>query len=231
MSNVQRSPRWRARSSATTSCFSFGAGFCRHPGAGGEHRLQRLPDPRVDPGRDGYLPASSAAAVIDWCSAMASSSGGTGVVDLEFRRLTSRLIQLYIIGVRLLYAQPGRDGAALDCLSRTTAPEGSRLRRARLINVVALLTGLVVVVVLITKFTHAYLVVIAMPVLFALMKAMERHYRHVGEEQHPVLAASRRRGSTPLSCSPGLADASGTRVRQGHPAGYADGAHGRDWGG
>jgi hypothetical protein len=37
-----------------------------------------------------------------------------------------------------------------------------------------------------TKFTHgAYLVVIAMPVLFALMKAIERHYRHVGEELAP----------------------------------------------
>ena len=69
---------------------------------------------------------------------------------------------------------------------RTTPPEGrSRLRRARLINAGgALLTGLVLVVVLITKFTHgAYLVVIAMPVLFALMKAIER--RHVGEELAP----------------------------------------------
>jgi hypothetical protein len=68
---------------------------------------------------------------------------------------------------------------------RSAAPKARyRLRRARLINAGgALLTGLVLVVVLSTKFTHgAYLVVIAMPVLFALMKAIERHYRHVGEE-------------------------------------------------
>ena len=62
-----------------------------------------------------------------------------------------------------------------------------RLHRARLINAGgAILTALVLVVVLITKFTHgAYLVVIAMPVLFLLMKAIERHYRHVGEELAP----------------------------------------------
>jgi hypothetical protein len=61
------------------------------------------------------------------------------------------------------------------------------LRRARLINAGgAVLTGLVLVVVLITKFTHgAYLVVIAMPALFALMKAISRHYRRVGEELAP----------------------------------------------
>ena len=36
------------------------------------------------------------------------------------------------------------------------------------------------------KFTHgAYLVVIAMPALFALMKAISRHYRRVGEELAP----------------------------------------------
>jgi len=50
----------------------------------------------------------------------------------------------------------------------------------------ALLTGVVLVVVLSTKFTHgAYLVVIAMPALFALMMAVERHYRQVGEELAP----------------------------------------------
>jgi hypothetical protein len=68
---------------------------------------------------------------------------------------------------------------------RSAAPKARyRLRRARLINAGgALLTGLVLVVVLSTKFTHgAYLVVIAMAVLFALMKAVERRYRHVGEE-------------------------------------------------
>jgi hypothetical protein len=47
----------------------------------------------------------------------------------------------------------------------------------------ALLTAIVLVVVLITKFSHgAYLVVIAIPLLYAVMRAVHRHYTHVREE-------------------------------------------------
>src|SRR5205807_10173331 len=59
--------------------------------------------------------------------------------------------------------------------------------RARAINLVgALVTALVLVIVLITKFTHgAWLVVIAMPTLYVLMTAVHRHYRRVAEELAP----------------------------------------------
>src|SRR5439155_5107168 len=62
-----------------------------------------------------------------------------------------------------------------------------RLHRSRIINGVgAAFTAVVLVVVLITKFTHgAYLVVIAMPAIFGLMKAIERHYRRVTAELAP----------------------------------------------
>jgi hypothetical protein len=44
-------------------------------------------------------------------------------------------------------------------------------------------TGIVLVVVLLTKFTHgAYLVVIAMPILYALMRAVRAHYDTVARE-------------------------------------------------
>jgi len=44
----------------------------------------------------------------------------------------------------------------------------------------ACFTGVVLVVVLITKFTHgAYLVVIAIPVLYAMMRSIRRHYERV----------------------------------------------------
>jgi hypothetical protein len=51
-----------------------------------------------------------------------------------------------------------------------------RLHRSRTINGTgAALTGVVLVVVLVTKFVHgAYLAVIAMPAIFLLMKAIER---------------------------------------------------------
>jgi hypothetical protein len=65
--------------------------------------------------------------------------------------------------------------------------ERRRIHRARAINLVgALATALVLVIVLITKFTHgAWLVVIAMPALYVLMTAIHRHYRHVAEELAP----------------------------------------------
>jgi hypothetical protein len=47
-------------------------------------------------------------------------------------------------------------------------------------------TAVVLVVVLVTKFTHgAYLVVIAIPVLFLMMRAIRRHYDRVTRELEP----------------------------------------------
>jgi hypothetical protein len=62
-----------------------------------------------------------------------------------------------------------------------------RMIRSRAINATgALFTGLVLVIVLITKFTKgAYLVVIAMPLLFLLMRGIRRHYDRVAAELEP----------------------------------------------
>jgi K+ transporter len=47
----------------------------------------------------------------------------------------------------------------------------------------------VLVVVLITKFTHgAWLVVIAVPVLFPVMKRIHRHYQRVSRQLRPKAA-------------------------------------------
>ena len=61
------------------------------------------------------------------------------------------------------------------------------MRRARIINGVgAGFTGLVLVIVLITKFlAGAYIVVLAMPVLYVLMRAIYRHYDQVARELEP----------------------------------------------
>ena len=59
-----------------------------------------------------------------------------------------------------------------------------RIHRARAINAFgACFTGVVLVVVMVTKFTHgAYLVVIAIPVLWIIMRAIQRHYASVRSE-------------------------------------------------
>jgi hypothetical protein len=66
---------------------------------------------------------------------------------------------------------------------RDTA-ERRRIMRSRLINGFgASLSGVVLVIVVITKFTKgAYLVLIAMPILYALMRAINKHYSRVADE-------------------------------------------------
>ncbi|MHA4854929.1 APC family permease [Rhodococcus sp. MSC1_016] len=107
-----------------------------------------------------------------------------GTLIVLFDASVTHLIQLYILGVftsftlsqagmvrhwnRLLRAEPDR-------------AERHRIRLRRTINGMGCaLTGLVLIIVTATKFTQgAYLVVIAMPILFAMMKGIRRHYDRV----------------------------------------------------
>jgi len=59
--------------------------------------------------------------------------------------------------------------------------------RSRVTNAIGfVLTGTVLVIVLLTKFTHgAYIVCIAMPVIFAIMAGIRRHYDRVAVELAP----------------------------------------------
>jgi hypothetical protein len=65
-----------------------------------------------------------------------------------------------------------------------------RIHRSRIINAVGgCLTALVLVIVLSTKFTHgAYLVVIAVPLLWLIMRGIRRHYDAVRRELAPESA-------------------------------------------
>jgi amino acid transporter len=110
-----------------------------------------------------------------------------------FDASTTRLIQLYIIGVFVSFtlSQAGMVKHWLTLLPRTLTPkERDRIRRSLAINAVgAATTALVLVIVLITKFTHgAWIVVIAMPLVFMLMTAIRRHYDSVAIELLPVPA-------------------------------------------
>lgn len=106
---------------------------------------------------------------------------------LFFNASVTALIQLYVVGVfvsftisqlamtrhwtRLLKTEVDREAVA-------------RMRRSRHINAFGMvLTGLVLIVVLISKFTHgAWMAILAMALLFALMKAIRRHYDTVAAE-------------------------------------------------
>ncbi|MCY0919209.1 APC family permease [Streptomyces sp. H27-G5] len=100
----------------------------------------------------------------------------------------TRLIQLYIIGVFVSFtlSQSGMVRHWRRALDSPETPRGERVhihRRLAINAVGAAMTALVLVIVLLTKFTHgAWLVVIAMPLLFVGMKGVRRHYDTVADQ-------------------------------------------------
>ena len=114
-------------------------------------------------------------------------TGAAVLLVVVFNADVSRLIQLYIVGVFVSFtiSQFGMVRHWKRHLRTERDPaERIKMRRSRAINVIGfLMTATVLVVVLITKFTHgAYLALIAMGLLFLMMKGIRRHYRHVAEE-------------------------------------------------
>ncbi|HEY0507917.1 MAG TPA: APC family permease [Blastococcus sp.] len=107
-----------------------------------------------------------------------------------FEADVTRLIQLYIIGVFTSFSI-GQWGMVRHWnremrLERDPAAR-RRMRRAQIINTLGgSLTTVVLVIIVITKFTHgAWLVLVAMPILFVLMRAINRHYTNVSEQLVP----------------------------------------------
>jgi amino acid transporter len=110
-----------------------------------------------------------------------------GILIWIYDANVTRLIQLYIIGVFTSFTlgQTGMVRHWNRALRTERDPqERLRMQRSRAINAFgASLSGIVLVIVVITKFTKgAYLVLIAMPILYALMRAINRHYTRVARE-------------------------------------------------
>lgn len=99
----------------------------------------------------------------------------------------TRLIQLYIIGVFTSFTL-GQTGMVRHwnraLLTERDPDERRRIRRSRAINAFGgTLCGIVLVIVVLTKFTKgAYLVLIAMPILYAIMRGINKHYARVADE-------------------------------------------------
>jgi amino acid transporter len=113
-----------------------------------------------------------------------------GLLIYAYKGSVTSLIQLYILGVFTSFtlSQTGMVRHWNRLLRNERDPvQRRRMHRSRLINAFgACFTGLVLVIVTITKFSHgAYLVVIAIPVLFIAMRAVRRHYERVATELAP----------------------------------------------
>ncbi|CAN5547530.1 APC family permease [soil metagenome] len=106
---------------------------------------------------------------------------------VAFDAQTTRLIQLYIVGVFVSFnlSQLGMIRHWTRHLRTETDPVARRrMRRSRTINTFGLgMTAVVLVIVLITKFlAGAWIAILAMGTFFMLMKSIRKHYDNVGRE-------------------------------------------------
>ncbi|MFF0341000.1 APC family permease [Kribbella sp. NPDC004875] len=153
--------------------------------------------------RDGYLPRqlhtrgdrlaySNGIILLALCAA---------ALIVAFDAQVTKLIQLYIVGVFVSFtlSQFGMIRHWTRHLkTESDAAKRRQMYRSRVINAIGLtMTGVVLVIVLLTKFTHgAYIAIIAMAALFVLMKGIRRHYETVGrqmsaEDAEPLMLPSR----------------------------------------
>ena len=142
-------------------------------------------------GQDGFMPRqlSRRGDRLVFSNGILVLAGAAVVLLVAFNASTTRLIQLYIIGVFVSFtlSQLGMVRHWSAELRTGLASQRGHILRARAINAFgAVLTFLVFLIVLATKFTHgAYLVCIAMPLLYLAMRAVHRHYRRVDQALAP----------------------------------------------
>ncbi|WP_448618479.1 APC family permease [Geodermatophilus sp. URMC 65] len=117
-------------------------------------------------------------------------AGFAALLIAAFDADVNRLIQMYIVGVFTSFSI-GQWGMVRhwnrELRSENDAQARRRIRRSQAINAVGgSLTTIVLLIIVVTKFTRgAWLVLLVMPVLFLLMKAINRHYSHVAEQLVP----------------------------------------------
>ncbi|MCL3862204.1 APC family permease [Actinotalea sp. K2] len=139
--------------------------------------------------RDGYLPRQlhTRGDRLAFSNGIVALAVGAMVLIWAFDAQVTRLIHLYIVGVFVSFtlSQLGMV-KHWNRLLRTEHDPGARTRmlRSRSINAVGLaLTGTVLVVVLITKFSRgAWIAIVAMGVAYLLMRGIRKHYEMVGDE-------------------------------------------------
>lgn len=138
--------------------------------------------------RDGYLPRQlhTRGDRLVFSNGIVVLALSAGTLVVVFNADVSRLIQLYIIGVFVSFtlSQAGMVRRWRRELGQASGMRRQKIRRAQAINAVgAVTTGLVLAVVVVTKFTHgAWIVCVAMPTLYLLMHGIRRYYERVRNE-------------------------------------------------
>lgn len=140
-------------------------------------------------GRDGYLPRQlhTRGDRLAYSNGILLLAVGASILIIAFDASVTALIQLYVVGVFVSFTT-SQTGMIIHWTRLLRSEEDPKRRRrmyrSRVINGIgAVCTGAVLIIVLISKFLQgAYIAIIAMVVLFALMKLIKRHYDAVAEE-------------------------------------------------
>jgi amino acid transporter len=139
--------------------------------------------------RDGYMPRAlgSRGDRLAYSNGILVLAFFACLLIVAFNAETTRLIQLYIVGVFVSFnlSQLGMIRHWTRHLKTEADPQARRrMMRSRAINTFGLgMTAVVFVIVLLTKFlAGAWIAILAMCVFFAIMKAIRRHYDNVSRE-------------------------------------------------
>ncbi len=139
--------------------------------------------------RDGYLPRQlhTRGDRLAYSNGIVMLAGLAVLLIVVYQAQVSGLIQLYIVGVFVSFTL-SQLGMIRHWTRHLRTERDSRVRltmqRSRVINSIGfVLTGTVLTIVLATKFTKgAWIVCIAMPLLYLLMRAIHAHYDRVSIE-------------------------------------------------
>ncbi|MCA1781569.1 MAG: APC family permease [Intrasporangiaceae bacterium] len=139
--------------------------------------------------RDGYLPRQlhTRGDRLAYSNGIIILAGAAAALIVLFDAQVTKLIQLYIVGVFVSFtlSQLGMVRHWNRHLRFETNPRARhQMQRRRAINTVgAVVCGVVLVVVVVTKFTHgAGYAVAAMAALFLIMTRISKHYQRVSHE-------------------------------------------------
>ena len=139
--------------------------------------------------KDGYLPKQlhNRGDRLAFSNGIFMLAGVAIVLLVVYQASVSRLIQLYILGVFTSFtlSQLGMIRHWTRLMgSEKDANERRRMMRSRIVNTIGFIsTGTVLIIVLLTRFTHgAYLVVNDMPLIYLVMQGVHRHYHKVSVE-------------------------------------------------
>ncbi len=131
--------------------------------------------------RDGYLPRQFAnrGDRLVFSNGVLFLAGAAGVLIVAFGGLTNKLIPLYAVGVfTIVHALPVRHGPPSPARSTRRGTSATSLIN----GFGSVATGIVTVIIAATKFTEgAWIVLVIIPLIILLFRAIHRHYKSVSE--------------------------------------------------